>query len=321
MGEDLSMLLSFLQRLKKSLPEKNRYVLGNESGDLDSIACALCYAYFLGEKQGYVPILNFPREELALRPEFMALMQELDIPEELLYFREDLGKMKEVVLVDHHTLAFEQRDIAPFVVEIVDHHPGKIPAYPRLVQTESETVGSLSSLIGAKLPAKEWPEDCGRLLYSAILLDTKNGKDPYKTTTLDEKMLASFSLRLKREREADFLQLKSLKESLSPEQWLQKDIKSYFEGKIHYGIASAPSFRGVDPLLIESFRQKKGYEALFLFETGTKKLSLYAPDPHVFDHFLKAIPFSLLGSGSGEAHFQCPPESARKTIQPLIKFI
>jgi inorganic pyrophosphatase/exopolyphosphatase len=180
LGHDRGMLVTFLQKLKESPPGKRCYVLGNESGDLDSIACALCYAYFLGEKQGYMPILNFPQEDLALRPEFLFLMQEIDLPEKWLFFKEDLRKAEEVVLVDHHTLASDQQDLAPLVVEIVDHHPGTIPQYPQLVQIECLTVGSLASLIATKLPAREWPEDCARLLYSAILLDTKNGMDPHK---------------------------------------------------------------------------------------------------------------------------------------------
>lgn len=317
-GHDRGMLVSFLQNLKESPSGKRRYVLGNESGDLDSIVCALCYAYFLGGKQGYIPILNFSREDLALRPELLYLMQELQIPEKRLFFKENLVNPLEIVLVDHHTVALDQEYLAPLVVEIVDHHPGQMPQYPRLIQVECVTVGSLASLIATKLPAREWPEDCARLLYSAILLDTKNGKDPYKTTPLDEKMLASLTDRLHRERNADYLLLKDLKESLTPEQWLYKDLKSYQLRGESYGIASGPSFEGLELRAVEELRQKKGFSALFLFETTTKRLSLYATDHQVFTIFLKAVPFPLLEKGDSEAHFQCPQESSRKSIQPLI---
>jgi inorganic pyrophosphatase/exopolyphosphatase len=302
----------FLQKVKAA--NTGRYVLGNESGDLDSIACALCYAYFLGEKQGYVPILNFPKEELALRPEFLTLK----IPQAGLFFKEDLKKMHEIVLVDHHTLALDQQNLAPFVVEIVDHHPGEIPVYPHLVQKECVTVGSLASLIASKLPAREWPADCAMLMYSAILLDTKNGQDPYKTTPLDERALDSLAKQLKRDRNDDYLHLKALKESLTPEQWLRKDLKSYRNSVCIYGIASGPSFQGLESSQIEKLRRDRGFEALFLFETSTKRLSLYAVDPQLLEHFCASVPFPVLRKGQHEAHFQCSPESSRKSVQLII---
>jgi hypothetical protein len=61
-------------------------------------------------------------------------------------------------------------------------------------------------------------------------------------------------------------------ETLSPEQWLRKDLKSYHLGSLIYGIASAPSFQGLDRDLIESFRQKRGFSALFLLEALRRSL-------------------------------------------------
>jgi hypothetical protein len=56
-----------------ALPRITGAVLGNESGDLDSVACALVMARFLPEPQ--LPVLNFPRADLALHTEVMAVME------------------------------------------------------------------------------------------------------------------------------------------------------------------------------------------------------------------------------------------------------
>lgn len=314
------MLKEFLKSLNKSSPALKRYVLGNESGDLDSVACALCYAYFLGKKQGYRPILNFPKEDLALRPELCSLIKELNL-EDLLIFKTDLVDVQELVLVDHHTLAVDQADLAPFVVEILDHHPGEVPLYPQLQHKEMVSIGSLSSWIAMKLPASEWPLDCARLLYSAILLDTKDGKDPCKTKPDDEKMLQALAHRLNRsDRNADYLVLNALKWELSQEGLLRKDLKSYRSGTQVYGIVSAPSFAKVSHDLAESFRQERGFDALFLFETKSKTLTLITSDSVVFEQFFKGVPFPLLEKKLGMARFQCPEDSARKTIQPMLNF-
>ncbi|XP_074927482.1 exopolyphosphatase PRUNE1-like [Chelonoidis abingdonii] len=91
-------------------------VLGNEACDLDSMVSALALAYYLAKtslesKAVFVPVLNIPRSEFPLRTESSFLLQEQQIPDTCLIFRDEIdlhalhraGSLS-LTLVDHHIL-------------------------------------------------------------------------------------------------------------------------------------------------------------------------------------------------------------------------
>ncbi|PNS16504.1 hypothetical protein CAC42_238 [Sphaceloma murrayae] len=125
------------------------FVIGNESADLDSIASAITYAYIatlspqqhLKPAQIYVPVLNIPRADIALRPELLALLPRANIGREHLITLDDLGDLSTVqerlvpeatrwVLVDHNVLQGRLGEVySGRVVGVIDHHvdEGRVP--------------------------------------------------------------------------------------------------------------------------------------------------------------------------------------------------
>lgn len=57
--------------------------MGNESCDLDSVACALLYARYLNFKEMHstihLPILNIPRDDFLLKTEVVYLLERFAI--------------------------------------------------------------------------------------------------------------------------------------------------------------------------------------------------------------------------------------------------
>lgn len=170
-----------------------RIVCGNESADLDSVVSAITYAYFSYVKDPacpIVPIINIPRADLALRRDILYVLNQKSIPQDLLYFTEDLQSIKshykcsvDSVLVDHNDPQSQAKDLIDRVTGIVDHHEDlglygdsiKEAHGPRIV----ETSGSCSSLVfnywfsrlgQTVLPVK----DALPLSLGAAIIDTSN---------------------------------------------------------------------------------------------------------------------------------------------------
>lgn len=90
-------------------------VLGNEACDVDSMVCALTYAYFLSKTaQGEMlalPLLNIRQSELLLRSDNVFLLRQVALSPDLLLFRDQLdlralqraGRLR-LTLVDHNIL-------------------------------------------------------------------------------------------------------------------------------------------------------------------------------------------------------------------------
>ncbi|KAH8990734.1 DHH phosphoesterase [Lactarius akahatsu] len=170
----------YLQALEKGDTQNDRWTisLGNEAGDLDSLASAVAYAWYATHHLGQstVPLLQTPRADISLRAEN-------------LYALDFSGKY---ALVDHNTLtgrfaAYERVR----VVAIIDHHEDEkhhLDASPRIIEVPT---GSCSSLV-ARLIKKEWPEGMSRavarLLLSAILIDTGGLKAGGKAETADREV-------------------------------------------------------------------------------------------------------------------------------------
>mmetsp|Transcript_42845 Transcript_42845/g.84502 ORF Transcript_42845/g.84502 Transcript_42845/m.84502 type:complete len:455 (+) Transcript_42845:167-1531(+) len=141
----------FLRDVRKKLNSdhgrKANLVLGNTSGDLDSICSAIAYAQLLHQievmkkKEGtlHVPILNFPRKELCLRLQSQFWLSQKDLiggeegtegtVETLLTFIDDPEVQKylddpavSISLTDHNELDASQESLAPRVTRVIDHH-------------------------------------------------------------------------------------------------------------------------------------------------------------------------------------------------------
>ncbi|XP_040394567.1 exopolyphosphatase PRUNE1 isoform X3 [Cygnus olor] len=100
-------------------------VMGNEACDLDSAVSALALAYFLAKtssppKAAFIPVLNIPRSDFALRTETTLLLREQGIAETSLIFRDeiDLARLHQagllsLTLVDHHVLPRCMPELSP----------------------------------------------------------------------------------------------------------------------------------------------------------------------------------------------------------------
>jgi len=115
-------------------------VLGNSSCDLDSVVCALVYAYFQHSSCGssveqFVPVLNIPHADYSLRTDVTHVLGRCGLSDSgLLTFRDDVdlhslrasGRLK-LTLVDCHVLSQEDSELEDAVVEVIDHRPRAQP--------------------------------------------------------------------------------------------------------------------------------------------------------------------------------------------------
>ncbi|NXT25729.1 PRUN1 Exopolyphosphatase, partial [Syrrhaptes paradoxus] len=137
-------------------------VMGNEACDLDSTVSALALAYFLAKtspapKAAFIPVLNIPRADFALRTETTFLLREQGIPAASLIFRDeiDLGELHRagllaLTLVDHHVLPGADAALEEAVVEVLDHRPLERDRAPGC-QVTAEPVGSCATLVTERI--------------------------------------------------------------------------------------------------------------------------------------------------------------------------
>ncbi|GAA5910637.1 hypothetical protein JCM8208_007455 [Rhodotorula glutinis] len=193
--------------------------VGNEAGDLDSLASALAYAHFAAQREPasssrrFVPLILTARTDLHLRPENILALEAAGVTSDLLVTVDDLPSSPRsplaagasFALVDHNSL------LAPFrsnpsdpadptddarVASIVDHHADEgrhLGASPRRI----EVTGSCSSLVADHFLATaangnvhgdlDVPTPVADLLLSSIMIDTrlKLVADGGKATPLD----------------------------------------------------------------------------------------------------------------------------------------
>ncbi|KAF8465873.1 DHH phosphoesterase [Russula ochroleuca] len=249
--------------------------MGNEAGDLDSLASAIAYAWYatcyLG--QPTVPLLQTPRADLSLRAENLYALEFSGVDAAHLLTGDELpadtSPAGKYVLLDHNALTGRfAEDENACVVAIVDHHADEErhpEASPRIVESPT---GSCSSLIGRHIQ-KEWEagmsRPVARLLLCAVLIDTGGLKAGGKAEVTDRKV-APFLLEraelvspgagtiedvhdVKEARELTRI-LTTRKSSvglLSPRDLLRRDYKEYrfvpawtAEGSLLVGLASVP---------------------------------------------------------------------------------
>ncbi|GAA6001521.1 hypothetical protein JCM10207_006706 [Rhodosporidiobolus poonsookiae] len=175
--------------------------VGNEAGDLDSMASALGYAHFAAQadassSRNYVPLVLTARTDLYLRPENTEALSSAGVPSSALLTIDDLPSSRlaalgaKFALVDHNVLlppfrsfpdAHDNEADDARVTAIIDHHADEgrhLAASPRLF----ETAGSCASLVtthfsppappSADVLPPTIPAPLADLLLSAILIDT-----------------------------------------------------------------------------------------------------------------------------------------------------
>ena len=186
-------LVEYLRYAHKSfLNERNalsiiNIVMGNSSGDMDSVVCTLGYSYLNFIKTGKIiyPIISFPQSELKLRRDIQYALNQTGLkPENELVFINDLNndnKEYALTLVDHNNPdnEFWKTNENYKVVGIIDHHVDLEKfkdANPRIIQTS----GSCSSLVWdyMKVEMKQCLPILSKseieLLTAPLLLDTSN---------------------------------------------------------------------------------------------------------------------------------------------------
>ncbi|KAF8964780.1 hypothetical protein BDZ97DRAFT_1814442 [Flammula alnicola] len=179
-------------------------VMGNEAGDLDSIASAIAYAWIQAEvhKKPAVPLIQVERADLNLRAENLYALKLAGLSEtqeELLTLTE-ISEFKpfpsqKFILVDHNRLgeAYTTDNRKAEVIAVVDHHEDE-GLYPKADPRIISPCGSCSSHVAALCP-REIPAELATLLLTAILIDTDGLKPGGKAIQLDRDSAVSIAVK------------------------------------------------------------------------------------------------------------------------------
>ncbi|KAG5350390.1 putative exopolyphosphatase [Termitomyces sp. T112] len=187
----------------RSTPSKGgdwTVVMGNEAGDLDSVASSIAYAWLLSEvhNKPSIPLLQLERDDLDLRAENTHALSLAGItqPKEQLLFLTDLAPFSltaptaafpshTFALVDHNTLASAYTFQNPLatVTDILDHHADEgnhLNASPRIIIPSGSCTSHVSALFPPEIPAT-----LATLLLTGILIDTNGLKPGGKALDID----------------------------------------------------------------------------------------------------------------------------------------
>lgn len=246
-------------------------VLGNEACDMDSMVCALVYAYFLYKTSSgaitVVPVLNIAARDLILRSDSVALLSKIGLSPDLLLFRDQLdlrglqrGPGLRLTLVDHNVLPDSDSDLEGAVMEVIDHHKlERDTSCPITV----EPVGSCATLVAERVlqgAPQLLDTQVGTLLYATILVDCVDmAPEAGKVTPKDSEVLLKLEATVQTlpQRSALFSDLQQAKFNISgldSEQMLLKDLKSVSGPDLNLGIS-------VLYLPLQNFLIRPGVEA------------------------------------------------------------
>ncbi len=299
---------SFVKELKVNFSQEKPavIVLGNEAADLDSMASALTYAWYLSltEPEAKVfPLMNIPRGDFKLRTEAVFLFSEAGIIPDSLLFLDDVdlqdlaarGHLK-LVLVDHNKIAAGQSGLNTTVAEILDHHADE-KGYPQTARTDIRPVGSTATLVGERFlenHQEELSTPLATLLLGTILLDTVNLDPAAERVTPEDNVVAGRLMELtglQQQPLFDKLQFEKFNVSaLGSYDLLRKDYKEWVMGGVKCGIGSvlmsAEDWLKKDPHILtafESYRKERGLDVLFAMGAYTepefrRNLVVYIPD-------------------------------------------
>ncbi|XP_002194147.5 exopolyphosphatase PRUNE1 [Taeniopygia guttata] len=337
-------------------------VMGNEACDLDSTVSALALAYFLAQtapapKAAFVPVLNIPRADLALRTETTFLLRERGIPAASLVFRDeiDLGGLHHagllsLTLVDHHVLPGADAALEEAVVEVVDHRPlERDRGAPCRVTVEP--VGSCATLVTERIlqgPPGVLDATTAALLHGTILLDCINlSPAAGKVTPRDVACVSLLEERFPElpARDAVFGALQAAKfdvTGLTTEQMLRKDLKVISNDEAVVGISGV--FEDLETFLLrpgllqdlEAFCQARGYAGLVAMTVSfnqrhepTRKLAVYSAQEPLRSTLCRALeeattPSLLLRPLPSPwpcvaAYAQGNAVAARKKVLPILR--
>ncbi|XP_065193434.1 exopolyphosphatase PRUNE1-like isoform X1 [Sycon ciliatum] len=233
-------------------------VLGNESCDLDSVACSIAYAYYLKQVNPsgtVIAVVDCTREELELRREVISLCEHLGISaDSFIYYNDvDITSLKsngalKMTIVDHNSLSSRWKLLEANLVEIIDHHKDSKEA-GESVSVSIEPVGSCSTLVAEKILSADtgiMDAALATLLLSTILLDTVNlDSEAGRTTDKDREIADLLSQIAGQDTGAQvFERLRKVKfdvSSLSSYELLGKDYKPVglcSTSAAHVGISS-----------------------------------------------------------------------------------
>jgi len=183
-------------------------VMGNEAGDLDSLASSIGFAWFLSHipttDTKAIALITTARSDFVLRAENLYALQLAGIKEDFqeLFCPEDIPKphlCTNFALVDHNSLQPTTNAVpGARVTAIVDHHEdeGKYldTASPRII----EPAGSCASLVTRVImsyPMIQIPPELATLLVSAIVIDTHGLRRGKKAIDVDYETSAWLLLR------------------------------------------------------------------------------------------------------------------------------
>ncbi|KAM6472874.1 protein prune homolog 2 isoform 3-T3 [Liasis olivaceus] len=243
----------FLQRTKTKLSrnkhlDKVHVVLGKKSCDLDSLISALAYAYYLEKVSPpnivCLPVLNISRREICYHTETRFILEELNIPESLHIFRDEInlyqlnseGKLF-LTLVNSSTLTSEDKNLESAVVKVIipeEQNDGNL-----------ELLESASSLVAKELLQKA-PElitqQLAHLLRGSILskvMDEDALKIPEEQEQVLSRLEEKFPELLPRKDIITFLQEAQLHaDELRIEEALVKDLKEVSDGEIKVAVST-----------------------------------------------------------------------------------
>lgn len=268
-------------------------VIGNEGCDLDSVACAVAFAYATAERDGAprVPIASARRSELALRPDVVLALFNVGLGVEDLVCLEEVEEARasapearptSAALVDHNV---NNERLFPgwgdVVTSVIDHHDdeGAHAGCARVI----EPCGSCASLVRREAAAGSSggaEREVARLLLGAILLDTRC-LDASTTRALPVDFASAEVLRgvLGWDEAAARAEYEALaaarhdQSSFTCAQLLAKDYKQWTMGAYEIGVASFSvrfqdlmSRQGASSIdaECEAFIKTKGVDALFM---------------------------------------------------------
>ncbi|XP_077105137.1 protein prune homolog 2 isoform X3 [Ranitomeya variabilis] len=177
----------FLQRTKSRLDrgknlEKVHAVIGNKSCDLDTITSSLAYAYYLDKITSpsvlCLPVLNATRLEFDFYSETRFILEELDIPDSCLIFKDEINLQRlndedrlSVTLVNFSAFTSEDESLEASVIKAIN---------PEKQYYGNREFHDSSSVLVAKEILEEAPELLtpqlahllrGSILFNALFAD------------------------------------------------------------------------------------------------------------------------------------------------------
>ena len=332
-------------------------VVGNEAADLDSMASAVLYAYYLNledEDVNSFPLINIPRDDFKLRTEAVFLFEDAGVNiDELLFVEDlDLAKLKEnnllsLVLVDHNKLASTHGELKNCITGILDHHADE-KNYPDGIYSDIRPVGSCATIVG-EFFLKNQKEDIkgsvGTLLLGTILLDTVN-LDPEagRVTDDDTKIANELIGTTKLDKDALFNKLQFEKfnvSSLGSYDLLRKDYKEWQIGTVNCGIGSVllpvEQWIAKDADIViacDKYLKERNLDVLFAMNAFTnpdftRQIVVYIPDDNLREKTIGFLEASDLGLSPIDVsslkyvnncafYNQANLGISRKKLQPLL---